>query len=81
MKKKKVRFAKIKINVKAKKEKAPLNTCARCEKHFASRQALKTHSKSHLNALHELKMLEEGKTPEETKLGSEFKGKNKVIVA
>jgi hypothetical protein len=78
MKKKKIKFTKIR---RLPKEKEPLNVCARCEKHFSSRQALKTHSKSHLNALHELKMLEEGKVPDETKLGSEFKGKNKVIVA
>jgi hypothetical protein len=58
----------------------PLNICMRCEKKFTSRSALKIHSKAHLRALHELKMLEEGLKPEETKLGSEFKGKNRIIV-
>ena len=52
----------------------------RCEKQFPTRKALKTHSKAHLQALHELQMLERGEVPVETKLGSEFKGKNKIIV-
>ena len=57
------------------------NICMRCEKQFTSRKALITHSKAHLQALHELKMLEEGHVPVETKLGGEFKGKNKIIVS
>ncbi len=70
---------------KVRKKGAPKNTikniCMRCEKQFPSRKALKAHSKSHLHALYELKMLEEGHVPVETKLGSEFKGKNKIIVS
>lgn len=59
----------------------PLNICMRCEKKFPSRRALKLHSRAHLQALRELKMLEKGQIPIETKFGSEFKGRNKVIVA
>ena len=57
------------------------NICMRCEKQFPSKKALKAHSKSHLRALHELKMLEEGHVPVETKFGAEFRGKNKIIVS
>jgi flagellar biosynthesis regulator FlbT len=68
---------------KAKKpvEKIYKNVCMRCEKQFTSKAALKAHSKSHLQALNDIKMLEEGHVPIETKFGSEFKGKNKIIVA
>ncbi|MBI3190440.1 hypothetical protein HYZ41_01920 [archaeon] len=76
--KKKIKPAK---KVKEKKEKSYKNICMRCEKQFTSRAALKAHSKSHLQALNEIKMLEEGHVPIETKFGAEFKGKNKIIVA
>ncbi len=55
--------------------------CMRCERQFPSRKALQVHSKSHLQALYEIKMLEQGQVPVETKFGSEFKGKNRVIVS
>ena len=55
--------------------------CARCEQSFTSFNALKVHSKSHLNTLHEIKMLQQGHIPDETKMGVTFKGKNKVIIS
>lgn len=64
-----------------KRQPASKFVCMRCERQFPSKKALQVHSKSHLQALYEIKMLEQGHTPEETKLGSEFKGKNRVIVS
>ena len=54
--------------------------CMRCEQTFSSWAALKKHSKSHLNTLKEMKMLQKGQIPDETKEGRGFKGKNKIIV-
>jgi hypothetical protein len=78
--KKKTKVVKQKI-VKTKKTKKQVFTCMRCEKQFPSMNALRVHSKAHLQALKEMKMLEAGQTPVETKLGSEFKGKNRVIIS
>ncbi|MBI4174664.1 MAG: hypothetical protein HY517_03390, partial [Candidatus Aenigmarchaeota archaeon] len=47
---------------------------------FPSFNALKVHSKTHLN-MHEMKMLQSGHIPDETKLGSAFRGKNRIIVS
>ena len=55
--------------------------CARCELKFTSRKKLKLHSKKHLQLLEELKMLEEGHVPQESKIGERFKGKNKIIIS
>ncbi|MBI4896099.1 MAG: hypothetical protein HY832_00955 [Candidatus Aenigmarchaeota archaeon] len=55
--------------------------CMRCRKDFPSRPSLKSHSKSHTDALEEMKMLEKGYVPQESKLGSGFKGKNKIIIS
>lgn len=63
------------------KVKSPKHLCFRCQKTFPTRRGLKIHSKAHLQALRELIMLEKGHIPIETKMGSEFKGKNKIIVA
>ncbi len=57
------------------------NKCTRCEVLFASRTALKAHLKSHVQAMREIKMLEEGFIPVESKIGMEFKGKNRIIVS
>ncbi|MCX6815277.1 MAG: hypothetical protein NT120_00300 [Candidatus Aenigmarchaeota archaeon] len=65
---------------KVRKAKKHIFMCMRCEKQFPSMNALRVHSKAHLQALRELRMLESGQIPLETKLGSEFKGKNKVII-
>ncbi len=62
------------------KKKRPVQ-CARCEQTFPTFNALKVHSKTHLQSLHEMKMLQQGHIPDETKLGSAFKGKNKIIVS
>ncbi len=55
--------------------------CMRCEQIFPSWRALKIHSKSHLQTLQEIRMLQKGHVPDETKMGSTFRGKNKIIVS
>ena len=57
-------------------------TCMRCKKIFSSFKTLKVHSKKHLRRelLDEIKLLEKGHIPNKTKIGSEFKGKNKIIL-
>lgn len=77
--KKKAKITKTKA-VKTKTKKVAKFTCMRCERGFQTRKALQQHSKAHLQALYEIKMLEQGHVPEETKFGSGFKGKNKIIV-
>lgn len=62
------------------KEKRPV-TCFRCDLVFTSWNALRNHSRMHLNTLAELKQLQEGKIPDSTKLGVGFKGKNKIIIS
>lgn len=54
--------------------------CVRCGRFFKSRLALKRHSTDHLKALQEMQMLRDGQLPVESKLGGEFKGKNKIII-
>lgn len=71
---------KLKQKVKSKVKKH-LYYCFRCEKAFPTRRGLKIHSSAHLQAMQELKMLQQGHIPLETKFGAEFKGKNKIIVA
>ncbi len=53
----------------------------RCEQMFHSWRALKIHSKSHLATLKEIRMLQKGHVPDETKMGVEFRGKNRIIVS
>lgn len=66
--------------VKIKKKKARPVQCMRCEQVFPSFNALKIHSNSHLQ-MREMKMLQQGHIPDETKMGSTFRGKNKIIVS
>ncbi|MBI2578250.1 MAG: hypothetical protein HYW26_00915 [Candidatus Aenigmarchaeota archaeon] len=55
--------------------------CGRCELSFKSMLALKRHSHVHLDDMQELRLLQEGHKPVETKFGGIFKGKNKVIIS
>ena len=55
--------------------------CARCEHRFSSMITLRRHSRRHLASLRELNMLIEGNMPPENKLGSEFRGRNRIIVS
>jgi hypothetical protein len=71
---------KIKPAAKGKKDEG-YNKCMRCDKRFPSRDALKKHQKMHQQAMYEVKMLEEGFVPIESKIGFEFKGKNRIIVS
>ena len=57
------------------------NKCMRCDKEFPSRDSLKKHLKMHSQAMQEIKMLEEGYIPVESKIGLEFKGKNRIIIS
>ena len=58
-----------------------VNFCIRCHKTFSTRNELKRHSKTHLADMKEMKMLEKGYVPEHSKIGQEFKGKNKIVIA
>ena len=68
---------------RAKKDYIPKKSykCARCDAIFSSRNKLKEHSKSHLKVLEEMKLLQQGHVPQESKIGEKFKGKNKVIIS
>lgn len=79
--KRKARKARTAARIKKVKQPKFKYTCFRCEKGFPTRKGLKIHSRAHLQALRELTMLEQGQVPVETKMGGEFKGRNKVIVA
>ena len=65
-------------------EKSRQFTCKKCDANFSSRMELGMHD-SHVHmskvALEEIKLLEQGFIPEETKLGTKFKGKNRVVIA
>ncbi len=54
--------------------------CARCMMSFSSRTKLKHHSLKHTEALKDLELLREGHIPDTNKIGSEFRGKNKIII-
>lgn len=54
--------------------------CARCMMCFSSRVKLKHHSQKHTDALKELELLRQGHIPDYNKIGSEFKGKNRIII-
>lgn len=63
------------------KKKAEVYRCGRCEMAFSNINALRKHSRKHTDSLAEIRLLLQGHTPVETKFGSEFKGKNRIIVA
>ena len=67
--------------MKLKKKKSHPVKCMRCEQIFSNWNALKVHSKTHLQSLSEVKMLQQGHIPDETKMGVTFRGKNKIIVS
>lgn len=58
-------------------------TCMRCKKSYSSFKTLKAHSKKHLEReiIDEIKLLEKGHVPNKNKIGSEFRGKNKIIIS
>ena len=58
-------------------------TCIRCEKKFKTIILLKAHCKKHLKkeVLDEFVLLKKGHVPKKSKLGSEFKGKNKIVIS
>ncbi|MBI2579513.1 MAG: hypothetical protein HYW27_01290 [Candidatus Aenigmarchaeota archaeon] len=55
--------------------------CIRCNIVFSSVAALKAHNRGHTQKMKEMSLLEEGNVPSETKIGSGFKGKNRVIIS
>lgn len=63
------------------KKKARHMQCMRCEHEFMSWNALRVHSRGHLQTLHEIRMLQQGHIPDETKMGMTFRGKNRIIIS
>lgn len=59
----------------------PKFKCARCGQSFSSHTKLVNHSRQHVEAGKNMNLLKQGYMPEESKLGSEFRGKNRIIVA
>ena len=55
--------------------------CIRCNILFSSIATLKVHNKGHLQSMKEMRLLEEGNVPSESKIGSGFKGKNRIIIS
>jgi hypothetical protein len=55
--------------------------CIRCNILFPNVNTLKAHNRTHLQKMKEMRMLEEGAVPKETKIGSSFRGKNRVVIA
>lgn len=55
--------------------------CIRCDIFFSSIAALKLHNKGHTQKMKEMSLLEEGNVPTETKIGSGFRGKNRIIIS
>ncbi|MFC2142910.1 C2H2-type zinc finger protein [Candidatus Aenigmatarchaeota archaeon] len=54
--------------------------CFVCGKKFKNKRSLKIHGRQHIKAYEEIKLLQKGYTPDETKIGTKFKGKNKIII-
>lgn len=56
--------------------------CARCKKTFSTWHGLRIHSQKHLKseALNDIKLLQKGAIPKKSKIGSGFKGRNKVVI-
>ncbi|HLC77174.1 MAG TPA: hypothetical protein VJH04_03130 [archaeon] len=69
------------MKIMRKKLKKTIVKCMRCEQTFSTWKALKVHSHGHLDTLREIKMLQHGHIPDETKMGAGFKGKNKIIIS
>ncbi|MBI2076166.1 MAG: hypothetical protein HYT72_02880 [Candidatus Aenigmarchaeota archaeon] len=67
----------------AKKKAAVKYRCMRCKKEYNSWRGLQRHSAVHLKkgGAYEIQQLKEGKIPDVTKIGAEFKGKNKIIIS
>ena len=61
----------------------PKFRCLRCRKEYNSWRGLQRHSAVHLRkeTFLEIQQLREGKMPPVSKVGSEFKGKNKIIIS
>lgn len=74
---------KLKDNGADKEKKGENFTCLRCRKSFSSMSGLRVHSRKHLKreSMNELRLLEQGHVPEKNKIGSAFKGKNKIIIS
>ncbi len=61
----------------------PKFRCMRCKREYMSWRGLQRHSAVHLRkeSFLEIQQLREGKIPGISKIGSEFKGKNKIIIS
>ncbi len=61
----------------------PKFRCMRCRHEYASWRGLQRHSSTHLRkeTFYEIQQLREGKVPGTSKIGGEFKGKNKIVIS
>lgn len=61
----------------------PKFRCMRCKHEYTSWRGLQRHSAVHLRkeTFIEIQQLREGKLPDVNKIGSEFKGKNKIVIS
>jgi len=57
--------------------------CMRCKKEYGTWRGLQIHSAVHLrkDSFYEIQQLREGRVPHVNKIGTEFKGKNKIIIS
>lgn len=75
------KIVKSKKIAKAKKAAKKKYKCFMCKASFDSKKGAKMHTRKHMVALKEINLLKEGFVPQETKVGTKFKGKNKIIVS
>ena len=54
--------------------------CFVCKRSFKNKKALRIHGRRHIKAFEEIALLKKGYTPDETKIGTKFKGRNKIII-
>ncbi len=55
--------------------------CQKCGRNFKNVNALKKHSKQVHDDIEDIALLKKGHIPDKSKIGKEFKGKNKIVVS
>ena len=71
----------IKHKKKAKKEKKHDMLYKKIKKHEAKKKEESKEDRYFISYVPEIKLLEKGHMPSETKMGTEFKGKNKILIS
>lgn len=72
-----------KLRLRKKREQKREFRCEKCGDKFTTKLDLDIHDNQvhrRKSALREIRLLEQGFLPEETKIGTKFKGKNKIII-